>query len=56
MSLPAGIAAEAALTQQNAQLSFIKQAAQNERAIADVLEQTLTVTGSSRGGNVNISA
>lgn len=56
MPLPAGIAAEAAQVQQNAQMSFIKQAAQNERAIADVLEQTLTVTGSSRGSNVNTTA
>lgn len=56
MSLPAGIAAEAALTQQSASLSILKQAAQSDRAIADILEQTLTVQPSSRGNTVNIKA
>ena len=56
MSVPAGIAAEAAIVQQQAQLSLIKQASEADRAIATILEESLTVTASGRGSNVNISA
>lgn len=55
-SAPAGLAAQLALNQQNVALATLKQSAENDRAIADILEKTLTVTASSRGGSVNTTA
>ena len=50
--MPAAIAMQMAMTQQNVALSMIKQTAQMQQQIADVLMATV----SGRGGNVNISA
>ena len=58
MELATGIAAQIAQTQQNAGLSFIKQNAQVERQIADVLDSAASSVPNSpiRGTNVNIKA
>lgn len=57
MELPASIAAQAAITQQNVALSVIKQAAQADRQIANILENAIQNVPTSRlGGNVNFSA
>jgi hypothetical protein len=57
MELPAGIAAQAAITQQNVALSVIKQAAQADRQIANILENAIQNVPTSRlGSNVNFSA
>jgi hypothetical protein len=56
MEIPADIAAQAAITRQNIALSVIKSAADADKAIANILEQSLTVGPSARGGNVNLSA
>ena len=50
--MPAAIAMQMAMTQQNAALSMIKQTAQMQTQIADILMATV----SGRGGSVNISA
>lgn len=56
MEIPADIAAQAAMTRQTIALSVIKQNAEAEKAIANILEQSLSVGPSARGGNVNFSA
>lgn len=54
-SIPAGIAAQTALLQQNVALSVIKQNAQADQAIAAILQESAdTVAAASRGRNVNI--
>jgi hypothetical protein len=54
-SIPAGIAAQTALLQQNVALSVIKQNAQADQAIAAILQESAdTVAAASRGHNVNI--
>ncbi len=53
--IPAGIAAEAALAQQAVALSVLKQSAQAQAQIANMLQDAI-VPVSSRGGIVNISA
>ncbi len=54
-TVPAGIAAQAALTQQNVALSVIKQNAQADQAIAAILQESAeTVAAATRGRNVNI--
>ncbi|MBL4804509.1 MAG: hypothetical protein JKY71_06550 [Alphaproteobacteria bacterium] len=54
-TVPAGIAAQAAITQQNVALSVIKQNAQADQAIAAILaESAETVAAATRGNNVNI--
>lgn len=50
--LPAAIAAQMAITQKNVALSMIKQTAQMQAQVADILMASI----SGRGGNVNISA
>lgn len=57
MNLPAGIAAEAALTRQNVALSVIKQNAEQGEQIAQLLDETIrsAPVNSSRGSNVNIA-
>ena len=57
-TLPAGIAAEAALTRQNIALSVVKAAADADQAIAQILDESLRsapISGS-RGSNLNITA
>lgn len=55
--MPAAIAAQMAITQQNAALSMIKKSAEMQQQIADViLEGAQAVSASSRGGIVNIAA
>ncbi len=56
MEIPPDIAAQAALTRQNIALSVIKSAAEADKAIANILEQSLTVGPAPRGSNVNFSA
>lgn len=55
-AIPAGIAAEAALTKQNVALSVIKQNAEQDKAIAGILEdaaRSAPLSGA-RGSNVNL--
>lgn len=52
--LPAAIAAQMAITQKNAALSMIKQAAQMQQAIVDMIAESVPASG--RGGIVNIAA
>lgn len=57
-SVPAGIAAEAAILRQNVALSVIKASADADQAIANILDEasrSAPVSGS-RGANLNISA
>lgn len=55
--LPAAIAMQMAITQQRAALSMIKQTAQMQQQIADVVMQgAANAAASGRGGIVNISA
>ncbi len=56
MDIPPDIAAQAAVLRQNIAISVLKHSADAEKAIANILEQSLTVTPSGRGGNVNFSA
>jgi hypothetical protein len=55
--LPAAIAAQMAITQNNVALSVVKSSAEADRAIANILQDAITnVPTGSRGGNVNFSA
>lgn len=55
--LPAAIAAQMAITQQNAALSMIKKTAQMQQQVVNMLaESALSVSASGRGGVVNIAA
>jgi hypothetical protein len=54
--IPYEIAARTAITQQNIALSVIKQSADADKAIANILDKSLSVTPSGRGGHVNLSA
>lgn len=57
-SVPAGIAAEAAITRQNVALSVIKASADQAQAIAEVIDQSARSAplSGARGSNVNIRA
>ncbi len=58
VSIPPTIAAEAALTKQNIALSVIKQSADQDKALAGILEEaarSAPISGA-RGSNVNIQA
>lgn len=50
--MPATIAVQMAMTQQNAALSMIKQTAEMQQQVADLLMATV----SGRGGTVNLTA
>jgi hypothetical protein len=56
--LPAGIAVQQALTQQAVALETVRQSAEADRAIANILSETITnvPANGSRGGIVNIQA
>lgn len=54
-SLPAGIGAQQALTQQNFVLSAVKQSAEADQAIANILDQTVQAS-STRGTILNTTA
>lgn len=56
MDIPPTIAAEAALTRQNIALSVIKSSAEAEKAIVNILDQSLSVGPAARGSSVNFSA
>ena len=58
MSVPATIASEIALNRQNVALSVIKQNADQDQAIASILEEAISTApvSSTRGTSVNISA
>lgn len=55
-SIPAGIAAQQAIAQQNVALSVIKSNAQADQAFAQIIKETVenTPTPSGRGSTVNI--
>ena len=57
-SIPAGIAAEAAITRQNVALSVIKQNADQSKAVANILEQAVqnAPADGSRGTKVDLFA
>ena len=57
-AIPAGIAAEQAITRQNIALSVVKAAADADQAIANILAdsaRSAPISGT-RGSNVNITA
>ena len=54
VELDAGIAAQMAMVQQKAAMSFMKQAADSQKQIADILASTVTPSG--RGQAVDVSA
>jgi hypothetical protein len=58
MEIPAGIAAEAALTRQAVSLSVMKQASDMDKMLAAILDKAASNVPASavRGTNVNISA
>jgi len=53
-TIPAGIAAEAALTRQNVALSVVKQSAEQDKAVANILDQAVQDASSSNGRGQNI--
>ena len=53
MDIPAAIAAQTAITQQNVALSVTKQAAQADQAVAQILEESVQAS-KNRGTNVDI--
>lgn len=55
VDLPPEIAAESAQLRANVTLSTIKQSAESDRAIANILEDSLVPTSNTRGTNVNRS-
>ena len=57
-SVPASIAAEIQLNRQNIALSVIKQSAEQDQALAQILDDATRTApiNASRGANVNISA
>lgn len=56
MDIPPTTAAELAVLRQDVALSVIKSSAQAEKAIANILDQSLSVGPSARGGKINLSA
>lgn len=55
-ALPAQIAMQMAMTQQNVAMSMLKKTAEMQQQIADIVtEGALTAAASARGGKVNIS-
>lgn len=57
MDIPSGIAAQQAILQQNIALSVIKQSADADKAIANILAEAVqSVPSGSLGGNVNLLA
>ncbi len=56
MEIPADIAAQAALTRQTVALSVLKSSADADKAIANILEESLSVGPAARGSKVSISA
>lgn len=56
-SIPAGIAAQQAITQQAIALETVKKSAEADQVIANLLAEAVeSVPASSRGGIVNITA
>ncbi len=57
-SLPAGIAAEQALTRQNVALSVIKQSNEQQQKLVEIIADAArsAPVSSARGSNVNFSA
>jgi hypothetical protein len=56
MEIPAQIAAEQAILRQNVALSMIKSAADAEKKLIGILEDSArTIAASNRGNNVNFS-
>ena len=55
-SIPAGIAAQQAIAQQNVSLSIIRSNAEVDQAFAQIIQETVenTPTPSGRGSTVNI--
>lgn len=56
MNVPAGIAAETALSRQNVALSVIKSNAEQDQKLANVIEQSIqsAPVSNTRGTNINI--
>ena len=56
MEIPSQIAAQQALLRQNVALSVIKQAADQQKALVSILDESIrTIAASQRGTNLNIS-
>jgi len=55
MSAAGGVAVQAALTYQQLSLNAVKQSANADAAIANMLQQLTVPVSSSHGSNVNIS-
>jgi hypothetical protein len=56
MEIPDSIAAELSVLRQNVALSVIKSSAEADKAIASILEQSISVGPPARGANINLSA
>ena len=58
MDVPASLAAEAGLARQNVALSVIRQSAEQDQRLADVISQAASTApvSETRGTNVDISA
>lgn len=56
-TLPAGIAAEQAILRQNVALSVLKQSADADKKLVEILDKSLTtIQSSGRGSKVDLSA
>lgn len=56
MEIPPDIAAQAAMTRQTIALEVIKKNADAEKAIANILDASLSVGPSARGSSINFTA
>lgn len=58
MDIPAALAAQSAITKQNIGLAVIKQAAQSDQAVANIVKQAVDnsplASGNGRGSNIDI--
>ncbi len=59
MDIPAALAAQSAVARQNVGLAVIKQAAQSEQAVANIVQDAvenspLAASGNGRGTNIDI--
>lgn len=58
MDIPAALAAQSAITKQNIGLAVVKQAAQSDQAVANIVQEAVEnsplASGNGRGGNIDI--
>ncbi len=58
MDIPAALAAQSAVTRQNIGLAVVKQAAQSEQAVANIIQEAVenspVASSNGRGSNIDI--